>query len=64
MMIESVRSVLKSEGSKGHPRCRAYMMLLGNYGRHMAFATEPPYCVAYAADYENKDPSKMTPPRL
>ena len=27
----------------------------------MAFATEPPYCVAYAADYTDKDPSKMTP---
>ena len=36
-------------------------MLIGNYGGHMAFTTEPPYCVAYAADYENQDPSKMTP---
>ena len=28
----------------------------------MAFATDPPYCVAYAADYKNTDnPSKMTP---
>ena len=28
----------------------------------MAFATDPPYCVAYAADYKNtNDPSKMTP---
>ena len=61
VMIESVRSVLKSEGYKDHPRRRAYMMLLGNYGGHMAFATEPPYCVAYTTDYENKDPSKMTP---
>ena len=60
-MIESVRSVLKTEGKKDRPRCRAYMMLIGNYGRHMAFTTEPPYCVAYAADYQNKDPSKMTP---
>ena len=37
------------------------MMLIGNYGGHMAFTTEPPYCVAYAADYANKDPSKMMP---
>ena len=36
-------------------------MLVGNYGGHMAFTTVPPYCVAYAADYQNKDPSKMTP---
>ena len=27
----------------------------------MAFATDPPYCVAYAADYKSNDPSKMTP---
>ena len=37
------------------------MMLIGNYGGHMAFTTEPPYCVAYAVDYQDKDPSKMTP---
>ena len=61
MMIESVRSVLKTESKKDRPRRRAYMMLLGNYGGHMAFTTEPPYCVAYAADYQDKDPSKMMP---
>ena len=37
------------------------MMFIGNYGGHMAFTTDPPYCVAYAADYQNKDPAKMTP---
>ena len=37
------------------------MMLIGNYGGHMGFTTEPPYCVAYAVDYRDKDPSKMTP---
>ena len=60
VMIESVRSILKTKGKKDHPKCRAYMVLIGNYGGHMAFATEPPYCVAYAADYQNKEPSKMT----
>ena len=60
-MIESVRSILKTEGDKDRPQHRAYMMLIGNYGGHMAFATEPPYCVAYAADYQSKDRSKMTP---
>ena len=60
-MIESVCSILKTEGKKDLPKCRAYMMLIGNYGKHMAFATEPPYCVAYAVDYQNKDPSKMMP---
>ena len=36
-------------------------MLIGNYGGHMAFATDPPYCVAYSADYKTNDPSQMTP---
>ena len=60
-MIDSVWSVLKTEADKHRPHCRAYMMLTGNYGGHMGFATEPPYCVAYAAEYQDKDPSKMTP---
>ena len=60
-VIDSVQSVLKSEADKQRPHRRAYMMLIGNYGRHMAFTTEPPYCVAYAAEYWDKDPSKMTP---
>ena len=38
------------------------MMLIGNYGGHMAFAMDPPYYVAYAVDYKNTDdPSKMMP---
>ena len=60
-VIESIRSILDTKCKKSHPKCRAYMMFIGNYGRHMAFATDPPYCVAYAADYKNNDPSKMTP---
>ena len=60
-VIDSVRSILKTEADKQRPHRRAYMMLIGNYGRHMGFATEPPYCVAYAAEYRDKDPSKMTP---
>ena len=59
--LNSIRSVLKSEADKTHPYLRPYMMLLANYGGHMAFTTEPPYCVAYAAEYRDKDPSKMTP---
>ena len=61
MMIESVCSMLKTKSKKDRPKCRVYMMLIVNYGGHMAFATEPPYCVAYAVDYQSKDPSKMTP---
>ena len=58
--LKSIWSVLKSEGDKQRPHRWAYMMLIANYGGHMAFATEPPYCVAYAAEYWDKDPSRMT----
>ena len=27
----------------------------------MAFAMDPPYCVAYSADYKTNDPTQMTP---
>ena len=61
-MIDDICQILAVEGKKDPPRCRVYMMLIGNYGGHMAFATDPPYCVAYAADYKNTDdPSKMMP---
>ena len=61
-VIESIHSILNTEHKKSPLKCRAYMMLIGNYGGHMAFATDPPYCVVYAADYKNtNDPSKMTP---
>ena len=62
MVIESIHSILNTECKKSLLKHRAYMMLIGNYGGHMAFATDPPYCVTYAADYKNTDdPSKMTP---
>ena len=62
VVMDSIHLVLASEHKKGLLKCWAYMMLIGNYGRHMAFATDPPYCIAYAADYNNtNDPSKMTP---
>ena len=59
--LKSIRSVLESEGDKQRPHRRAYMMLIANYGGHMAFATEPPYCVAYMAEYRDKNPSRMMP---
>ena len=61
MVIDSIRSVLDTKRKKSPMKCRAYMVLIGNYGGHMAFATDPPYCVAYSADYKTNDPSQMTP---
>lgn len=35
-------------------------MLIGNYGGHMAFATDPLFCLAYPVEYlEKKDPGAM-----
>ena len=48
MVIDHIHVVLASERNKASPKHRAYMMLIGNYGGHMAFAMDPPYCVAYA----------------
>ena len=59
--LKSIRSVLEKEGDKQRPHRRAYMMLIANYGGHMAFATEPPYCAAYMAEYRDKNPARMTP---
>ena len=62
VVIDHIHTVLAIERKKDSARHRAYMMIIGNYGRHMAFATDPPYCVAYVADYKNTDdPSKMIP---
>ena len=59
--LKSIRSVLESEGDKQRPHRLAYMMLIVNYDGHMAFAMELPYCVAYMAEYWDKNPSRMTP---
>ena len=62
VVIDQICMILAIEHKKDSARHRVYMMHIGNYGGHMAFATDPPYCVAYAADYKNTDdPSKMTP---
>ena len=62
VVIDHICVVLAVERKKDSARHRAYMMLIGNYGRHMAFAMDPPYCVANAMDYKNTDdPSTMTP---
>ena len=61
MVISHIRVVLAIGHDKPAPKCRAYMMLIGNYGGHMAFTMDLPYCIAYAAEYKHTDnPSRMT----
>ena len=60
-VISHICVVLATKCTKLAPKYRAYMMLIGNYGGHMAFATDPPYCIVYAAEYKHPDdPSRMT----
>ena len=61
MVIDTIHSILETERKKSPMKCRVYMVLIGNYSGHMAFATDPPYCVAYSMDYKTNDPSQMTP---
>ena len=61
MVIDSICSILDTEHQKCLMKRRVYMVLIGNYSGHMAFATDPPYCVAYSADYKTNVPSQMTP---
>ena len=61
MVIKTIRSILQTERNKNPMKHWVYMVLIGNYGGHMAFAMEPPYCVAYSADYKTSDPTQMTP---
>ena len=60
-VISHIHVVLAIKHNKPAPKHRAYMMLIGNYGGHMAFTMDPLYCVTYAAEYKHTDdPSKMT----
>ena len=43
------------------PMVRMYAMLLGNYGGHMGYATDPPFSMAYPLKFVKKDnPGAMT----
>ena len=61
MVIDTICSIVTTERKKSPMKRRAYTVLVGNYGGHMAFATDPPYCVVYSTDYKTSDPSQMTP---
>ena len=59
--IKYTRSLMEVEGQSTEPVCRTYCMIMGNYIGHMAFTTDPPFCMAYSLDFINKDdPAKVT----
>ena len=60
-LIKYVCSLLEFERQSLTPICMTYCMIVGSYGGHLAYATDPPFCMAYALDFINKDdPSTMT----
>ena len=54
-LIKYVHSLLKFEKQSVTPICRMYCMIVGNYGGNLAYAMDPPFCMAYSLDFINKD---------
>ena len=60
-LIKYVHTLLEFEREFITPVCRMYCMIIGNYGGHLAYATDPPFCTAYALNFILKnDPAVMT----
>ena len=60
-LIKYARSLMEVEGQSSKPVCRMICTIVGNYGGDMAFATDPPFCMAYPLSFVHKDdPAQMT----
>ena len=46
---------MEAEGQSAEPKHRMFCMIVGNYGGHMAFAIDPPFCTAYSLGFVCKD---------
>ena len=58
--IDSICKDLKEVHKSNMPMFYMYVMLIRNYGGHMAFTTDPPFCLVYPGKYYNmKDPCIM-----
>ena len=52
---------MEAEGQSCELMRRMICTIVGNYGRHMAFATDPLFCTAYPLSFVHKDdPAQMT----
>ena len=57
-LIKYAYSLMEVEQQSSEPMRRT---ILGNYGRHMAFAMDPPFCTTYPLHFaDTNDPYKMT----
>ena len=60
-LIKYAHSLMEVEGQSTESEHRKFCTIVGNYGRHMAFAADPPFCTAYSLDFIRKeDPTQMT----
>ena len=60
LLIRYSHSLLVAEGQYTEPEHRTFWTIMGNYGRHMTFATDPLFCMAYSLDFILKeDPAQM-----
>ena len=44
-LIKYAHSLMEAEGQSSEPVHRTICTIMGNYGGHMAFTTDPPFCV-------------------
>ena len=60
-LIKYAHSLMEAEGKSSEPMRRTICTIVGNYGGHMAFATDPPFCMTYSMHFVPKDdPAQMT----
>ena len=56
-LIKYTHSLMEAEGQSSEPMHRMICTIMGNYGRHMAFVMDPPFCTAYPLHFADTDDS-------
>ena len=60
-LIKYAHSLMKVEWQSSNPTHRTICTIVGDYGRHMAFTTDPLFCMAYPLSFVcQDDPTQMT----
>ena len=60
-LIMYAHSLMKVEWQSSDTACRTLCTIMGNYGSHMGFGSDPPFCTAYPLSFVYKDdPAQMT----
>ena len=60
-LIMHARSMMKVDRQSSDKSRSKFCIIMGNYGSHIGFATDPPFCTAYPLSFVNMDdPTQMT----